>query len=475
MNNRFPARRGSARLPFLAVAAVMGTAAIGCGGGTDTLLEAVDPDIINPTDVQSADGAVALYNGALKRLRDASAAGSTNGNESTWLFGGLLADEWSTSSTFVQNDEGDERSIQTNNSTVTFAFRTLARVRTSANQAIPALKQYRPTETSRIAEMYMTRGFAELQMASDFCNGIPLSDASSTDIAYGKPLTVLEVFTIAAASLDTAINTATGTDAQSVSVRNAARVLKARAQLGLGQIAEAGATVGGASPVPLTASYDLTFAQGSGDNGLWSQAASQLRYTIGDSVEGNGRNLLVKNAIPFFSSRDPRVPSTYSIAANGKDTAKAQDGKTYVRTTTLWKQTTTVSLANGLDAQLILAEARLKAGDAAGMLSILNALRASPPKIGEVQPAALPPLADPGTTEGRVDLLFREKAFWTFSRGQRLGDLRRLVRNYGRTPANTFPIGEHYRGGNYGPDVNLPVPQDEQNNPNFNACLDRNA
>jgi hypothetical protein len=82
---------------------------------------------------------------------------------------------------------------------------------------------------------------------------------------------------------------------------------------------------------------------------------------------------------------------------------------------------------------------------------------------------------DPGTADARLNLLFREKAFWTFSRGQRLGDLRRLIRQYGRTPANTFPEGEHYRGGTYGPDVNLPVPQDEQNNPNFVQCTNRNA
>jgi hypothetical protein len=323
--------------------------------------------------------------------------------------------------------------------------------------------------------MYMARGFAELQMASDFCNGIPLSDASGQDIKYGKQQSVVEVFGVAVASLDSALSVNADTSAQGRLVRNATRVLKARAQLGLGQIAEAGATVGGTSPVPTNFSYDITFSLTTGDNGLWSQGASQLRYTIGDSLEGNGRNLLVRNAIPFFAARDPRVPATYTVSANGRDTTKAQDGKTFVRTTTLWKQTSTVSLANGLDARLIEAEARLKAGDAAGMLSILNALRAAPPKLSEVQPAVLAPLADPGTADARLTLLFREKAFWTFSRGQRLGDLRRLIRQYGRTAANTFPTGEHYRGGNYGPDVNLPVPQDEQNNPNFTQCLDRKA
>jgi hypothetical protein len=92
---------------------------------------------------------------------------------------------------------------------------------------------------------------------------------------------------------------------------------------------------------------------------------------------------------------------------------------------------------------------------------------------------ALPNLTDPGTTDKRVDLLFREKAYWTWGRGQRLGDLRRLIRQYGRTQDNTFPVGLHYKGGSYGTDVNLPVVTDEQNNPNFQKaggqCLDRNA
>ena len=132
------------------------------------------------------------------------------------------------------------------------------------------------------------------------------------------------------------------------------------------------------------------------------------------------------------------------------------------------------------DAPLIQAEAQLKAGRPDQMIETLNALRAAAQRLGTVTTpttgaTALRPLADPGTEEGRVNLLFREKAFWTFRRGQRLGDLRRLVRQYGRTPENTFPQGVHYRGGTYGPDVNLPVPQDEIYNPKFKGCIDRNA
>src|SRR5207237_6652748 len=79
----------------------------------ETLLTATDPDLINPSDTRSAEGALAMYRGALSRLRQVT--GGFNGEGSTWLFGGLLADEWSTSSTFVQNDETDERSIQLTN------------------------------------------------------------------------------------------------------------------------------------------------------------------------------------------------------------------------------------------------------------------------------------------------------------------------------------------------------------------------
>lgn len=35
--------------------------------------------------------------------------------------------------------------------------------------------------------------------------------------------------------------------------------------------------------------------------------------------------------------------------------------------------------------------------------------------------------------------------------------------------------GSYFEGGTCGPAVNLPVPVNEQNNPDFHGCLDRNA
>ena len=444
-----------------------------CSNVKDSLLEATDPDIISPGNANSAEGALALYNGALSRLKTISSG--SGGEGSTWLFGGLLADEWSTSSTFVQNDETDQRSIQINNSTVTTMFRQLARARTSATEAMRGLREYRETEKTRIAEMYFVRAFAEMQMANDYCNGSPLSGQDESGaIVYGAPLPGAQVFQAAVADADSGLALITGTAASDLLVQRALKLTKARALLGLGKYAEAGAAVAG---IPTSYSYDITYSLATGDLTLYTQPASARRYTVGDSLEGRSHNLLVKNAVPFFSAQDPRVPSKYTISAKG-DTTFSQDGSQPSRTTSLWARSTTVSAVNGLDARLIEAEAALNANDIAGMMTILNDLRASPPKLGEVQPAKMAALPAPADKAAATTLFFREKAFWTFGRGQRLGDLRRLVRQYGRSVDQVFPVGEHYRGGNYGPDVNLPVPQAEENNPELGgapACIDRNA
>jgi hypothetical protein len=127
-------------------------------------------------------------------------------------------------------------------------------------------------------------------------------------------------------------------------------------------------------------------------------------------------------------------------------------------------------LTSGIEARLIEAEAQLRTQNNGGALATLNAARATV--------TGLAPLTDAGSDDARVTQLFRERAIWLFGRGYRLGDMRRLIRQYNRTAAQVFPVGTWHKGGNYGTDVNFPVPQAEQNNPNLPAgqsCLDRNA
>lgn len=448
------------RAPFAHVA-LLSALVFAAACSTDQLLKVTDPDIINPNDTKSSEAAVALANGAIGTFRSI-----TGGGESTWMFGGLLADEWSTSSTFVQNDETDQRQVQEFNSTVTGELRQLYRTRTRSIEALVAMKALRPDLRASIAELYLAKGFAEMQLALDFCNGIPISNGNSSPPEDGAPLSNADVFKMAAATLDTAIQWANGTDAASVLMNRAAKTARARVALGLADFATAGSMVTG---LPTAWAYQHTFSLTTSTNTLWGQGLSARRYSVGDSVEGNARNIAVANAIPFASAKDPRLPVTIptSGAING------QDGLTYARTTAMWGQLTPVDVVNGVDARMVEAEVLLKAGNVTGWLAVHNALRAAPPKLGDVQPAAMAPLTDPGSEAARVSLHFREKAFWTFSRGQRLGDMRRLIRQYGRTEANTFPQGVHYKGGSYGKDVNLPIVTDERNNLLFNGCTDR--
>ncbi len=458
------------RFASAVVAALLLAAAPACNGGlTEPLLEVIDPDLILPSSVNSLAGARAVATGALGRFRNATA-----GAESMWMYGGLMTDEWATSSTFVQNDETDQRKVQPQNTQVTGFFRNINRVRTAANQAIPLLRQYDSTNTALIAEMYFARGFAEMQLAQDFCNGIPLSNAAGDEVVYDAPRTVAEVFAVAVASFDSAITIASKlTDAQSTLIANAAKVGKGRALMGLNRYADAAAAVAG---IPTTFKYQHTFSLTTSDNIIWNQGFSAKRYSVGDSIEGNNRDILVKNAIPFTSAQDPRLPvrdSKFSGAVT-----IGQDGGTVMRLTTIYDRLTSIDVVNGIDARLIEAEAKLAAGDITGWLATLNGLRNGPGRVttlGTVTVPSMPNLVDPGNTAARVSLTFREKAFWTFSRGQRLGDLRRLIRQYGRAATDVFPEGVHFKAGTYGTDVNFPVVTDEENNPNFKGCIDRKA
>ncbi len=146
--------------------------------------------------------------------------------------------------------------------------------------------------------------------------------------------------------------------------------------------------------------------------------------------------------------------------------------------------TAKVVLADGIEAQLIIAEAQLAAGNAS-WLATLNNLRtnaalfnAAPfTNLGQSNGKPLPALTDPGSKSAQVDLLFHERAFWMFLTGHRLGDMRRLVWQYGRDAETVFPTGAYQgaAGGLIGKDVNFPIYVDEANNPKAPGCTDRSA
>jgi hypothetical protein len=51
-----------------------------------------------------------------------------------------------------------------------------------------------------------------------------------------------------------------------------------------------------------------------------------------------------------------------------------------------------------------------------------------------------------------------------------------MMWDYGRQQSEIFPVGAHHRAGApYGTHTNIPIPFDEQNNPDFDQCIDRDA
>jgi len=428
------------------------------------LLGVSTPDAITPSNLNSADGAEGLRVGAIRNFKLMTAL-----DESSWFYGGMLVDEWKSADTFIQRDETDQRTVHEDNSLVTTAYRDIHRARVQAYQAAQALGVFKPAAKGEIGEMWFVKGYAELQSALDFCNGQPFADLSSGTPDIGTPVSGADAFKMALASFDTALAiVGSATDSVSLRVKYSAQVGRGRAFLGLGQQAQAGAAVAG---IPKTFSFNLTWpgTQGKEDNFIWVIANSARRYTMEDSSDRQGGR--IPNAMPFVSAKDPRVPSVQTPKF-GFDGSTPYDGQQVFPSFN-----SPVPVANYVDAQLILAESQLAANDA-GWLATLNALRAGPTNIGTLTISGMAPLADPGNASARLDLLFRERAFWTFARGQRLGDLRREIRVYNRTAAQVFPgqggINPR-KNSEYGPDVNLPVPQAERNNFKFGGCTDRNA
>ena len=451
------------RTPAPLCVAALAIVVVACFDPKKELLEPQNPGLIGPEQANSPTAADALRKGVVGRLRS-----MTQGAGGAWMEAGLLADEWKSSNTFFQHQEVDRRSIALNNSQISPVYEAYHAARGAAYTAIDGLTTYLPTPMY-LAQMWFTMGFAELQLAEFFCNGLPLGRTVGGQAVYSQPYTNAEVYQIAIAHFDSAMAfVTTGSDTATLTVNYGIRIAKARALVQLGKFAEAATLVG---PVPTSWRWWFTYATTSGDNGLWNYNNSVKRFTVGDSFDLGG---LVQNALPFASARDPRVP--VQGASINSSLGVGFDNATPLVTQQVWpNRSDPIPFLSGVDARLIEAEALLQANDLAGMLSILNALRRSPQALGAITSPVLPDLAVPSSKDAAINLYFREKAFWQFSRGYRLGDLRRLVRQYGRSQDKVFPNGQFFKGQTYQTDVNLPVTTGELTNPNFKGCIDRNA
>lgn len=422
------------------------------------VLKVTDPDIINPTDVQSPAGANAVRVGALARFNAA-----TSGDESLLLLGGLFTDEWINGDSYIARQEVDSRTITPENSFLLYANRLLNRARLSGEQAVQLLTTY-DAPGWQIGEMYFVQAYMENLAGENYCNGLVFSTVIDGREQYGTPGTTTAAFQRALAHADSGLALISGSTANDLRVRQALQVTRGRILVNLNRLSDAATAVAG---VTTSFRYVMLHSVTTAGNVTWSLNNESRRYSV-STAEGT-------NGLDFATAKDPRLPVCQGgdvvckAAGVTKNTRDDLGKPVYVQL--LWPgQESSVTIVDGTEARLIEAEARLRGGDPAGALTLLNTLR------GTV--SGLAPLADAGSDPARIDQLFRERAFWLFGRGHRVGDLRRLIRQYQRPAESVWPTGAWHKGGNYGPDVTIPVPQAEENNPNVTAghtCTDRNA
>ena len=456
------------RAGIVAVAAVVTLSLEACDAG---VLEVNDPDIV--LEANSAAAARALRNGVFLRL--SQAVNGIQGPDALFVFSGLLTDEWRSGDTFVQRNNQDQRIFQPDNTFNAGPSRSLNRIRTEAQSAIAAFRTYLPDSTSAIASLFAITAYSEVLMGEFYCNGTPLSYLQGTSIVYGEPLTNDSLFHLAAAHADSALaHLALSPTFDSLTVRKwdrLTRIVQGRALVDRARTpADFAAAAAVVASVPSTYKFYAHHSLTSSTNQVWALNNSARRYTLTNSREGGV-------GIDFVTPNDPRLPRYLG----GGSVFDNSIPMTLVRQA-LWGQFDSIPIATGVEARLIEAEALLQAGDNPGWLLAINNLRTNaglyPPIAGGaefatvVRGATLTALADSGARN--TDVHFRERAFWMFSTGHRLGDMRRLLRQYGRTEAQVYPNGGYVKGGTYGDAIQMPVPFDETNNPRFTQCIDRN-
>ncbi len=449
-----------------ATAVVVGSMLLGACSAHDELLAPQNPGIISPASTANTAAADALYVGALGRWKN-SINGNGNNTEALWNWEALFSDEVMSGDTFSQRNDADQRNLQTNDAVLTPIYGNAQQARGFARSAINGLLAFdkSPTGVQHVGEMYLQMGYVEMAMSEVFCNGIPFGETVNGVPQYTQPLTDADGLKLALTRLDTALTFLTATDATTQGVKFAVLITRGRIKVDLGDFAGAVAEV---ASVPTTYQYNFDYSIPTFDNEWWIMGASVKRYTAGDSTNTAGQ---IFNAIPFARLNDPRVSIT--------DTKKpGEDNVTDFVQVNNWGRDDPIPVVSGIDARLIEAEAKLQTNDFAGMTTILNTLRTTPQTLGIFKVAAMAALPTP-TASTATDVFFREKALWQFQRGWRMNDLRRLVRQYGRTQDKVFPSGNFTRNGSpsgqYGTEVAFPVVDAELANPNFHGCLDTKA
>lgn len=283
--------------------------------------------------------------------------------------------------------------------------------------------------TKLIGQVSAYAGYSLVLLGESMC---------SAAINVGPELTPAQIFAEAKQRFDSAIVAAT--TANDATTINLATLGRARTLLDLGQAAAA-ATDAAKIPAGFVVNMSTDGVNPRRENMVYYQINQSAFSTVDPSFRG-----LTINGAP-----DPRVLVTNTGTAGTTSGTQVWTPDKYPALSTV------IPIARYAEAQLIVADAKVAAGDLAGAAAAINAARATH--------AGLPTYDATGQTTAQVFAqVVEERRRELFLEGHRLGDMRRY--NLAPLPAagTAYPGG----GGTYGTQSCFPLPDVERiNNPNI--------
>jgi hypothetical protein len=437
--------------------AILLLAALVAGTGCEDTLSVDTPDIVRPENLNTPAGLAAFRAGAYGDfVRAFSGEGDDTAPSGHVQLGCLFTDECHSTNTQGDDNQTDARRTTDTNGDLSAYYTDLHRARFAMESTIGRYENAAEVDEREeaIAEMQSLAGYTYIQFAESFCSGVPFSTSEGATITFGQPETTQQVLDRALDHFDAAIATATAAGLDELEYL--ARVGKARVLLNLADYEQAAQVV---APVPTDFLYTVKYSTNtaSQENGIRGVINVQQRNSATTNKGATGLDYF-----GAFDSGDPRTP--YEEAGRGFDETD------HFRQLKYPLADSPVPLASGVEARLAEAEAHLDVADIDAFQTVHDDLRASI-GLGSVDVVGM-------TEEERVRFHFQERAFWTWLEGKRLGDLRRLVRNYGLDSESVYPTGAYLRPHypTFGDLVNFPVPRIERDNPNFTeACLSEAA
>jgi starch-binding outer membrane protein, SusD/RagB family len=453
-----PHTRLHRRPAFAALAACATVAIVFTACDASQPLVVKDPDVSQPSTAVGPNALPFLRAGTLADFAVGLVGASdlaNNGHEGVADFGAIFTDEFNDFDTFPTRFDMNSRLATPGNSSLAGVFQNLGAAHNDARRSLAQYVQY-GANTEGEADMYIIDAYVYILIAEHWCSGEPFStiNISTGQVVNSAYLTTAQMLDTAMTELElakVALRADTVDPAGDTALyANTARVGQARVLLDLGQIAAAADT---AAIVPSTdTGYQIYESVNSPrqESGVWNYTINFPAFGVADAKNGTG--------LDFHAAQDPRVPTvpTATVGSNGQGP--------------FWIQQkypsggSPMMLADYIEAQMVVAEGDVFAGNYAGAKAIMNTLRGT---------VGLGPVADSSARgpKSEIEQILTERAFWFFVTGHRLGDWRRVLRPpYNMAPYNfvvsdVYPVGPGIQNT-----LEFPTPVLTNPNPGYVAC-----